>query len=115
MEYIRFFAENWYILLTFISAMILAIIKIIEFIGYPTKKKISEIKDRLLIYVTEAELALGSETGKLKLSQVYDEFCKNFPYVKKWISLEKFNEMVKKVLPTMEELLKKSDIIDMDK
>lgn len=111
LEYMDFFIENWYVLVTFICAIILAISKIVEFIGYPTEKKIREIKDRLLIYVTEAELALGGSTGALKLSQVYDEFCKQFPYVKKWISIEDLEEMVDEVLPTMREILEKHNTL----
>lgn len=108
MEYIRLFIDNWYLIVTFICAIILAIIKIVEFIGYPTAKKKQEIKDRILSYVTRAELELGSKTGELKLSQVYDEFCLNFPYVKKWISYEKFSDMVIEVLPTMRDILEKA-------
>jgi len=105
LEYLEFFAQNWYIIITFICALILGIIKIVEFIGYPTEKKVKEIKERLLIYVTNAEIELGSKTGKLKLSQVYDEFCTKFPYVKKWIPFDKFAAWVDEVLPTMREIL----------
>lgn len=110
-EYMNFFVENWYVITTFICATILAIMKIVEFIGYPTEKKKQEIKERLLSYVTEAELELGSSTGQLKLSQVYDEFCSKFPYVKKWISFEEFGDMVDEVLPTMREILNKNELI----
>ena len=108
MKYLEFFVENWYIITTAIFAMILMIAKIVEFVGYPTEKKKQEIRKRLLTYVTAAEFELGSKTGQIKLSQVYDEFCKNFPYVKKWISLEEFEDMVDDVLPTMREILEKS-------
>lgn len=105
LELMQQFIDNWYIIFTFICALILLVAKIIEFIGYPTKKKVAEIKNRLLAYVTQAEIELGGGTGQLKLAQVYDEFCLRYPYVKKWISLEKFNELVKEVLPTMRDLL----------
>lgn len=109
LEKMQFFTENWYIIVTFICAMILAISKIIEFIGYPTAKKKQEIKDRLLIYVTEAEIMLGSKTGEIKLSQVYDEFCASFPYIKKWLTLDEFKCMVDDVLPTMREILEQKN------
>lgn len=112
LEYMKFFLDNWYIILTAIFALILAITKIVEFIGYPTEKKKAEIRSRLLIWATEAELELGSKTGRLKLSQVYDRFCEAFPYIKKWISLEDFEEMVDEVLPTMRDVLEDKVIIE---
>lgn len=105
LENMKFFIDNWYVIATFICALILCIYKIIEFIGYPTEKKKNEIKDRLLFYVTEAELQLGSGTGRLKLAQVYDYFCDVFPYTKKWYTLEEFEDLVDEVLPTMREVL----------
>lgn len=105
LNFLNFFAENWYVIFTFTCAAILFIIKIVEFIGYPTSKKKAEIKARLLEYVTQAELSLGSGTGKLKLAQAYDYFCEAFPYVKKWFTLEKFSALVDEVLPTMREVL----------
>lgn len=107
LEYLQFFIENWYVIVTFICALILAIMKIVEFIGYPTEKKKKEIKNRLLAYATQAELELGSSTGKLKLAQVYDFFCEAFPYTKKWFTLEQFDALVGEILPTMREILGK--------
>lgn len=108
--YLQLFAENWYIVFTFICALILCIMKIVEFIGYPTEKKKEEIKTRLLEYVTKAEIALGSGTGKLKLAQVYDYFCEAFPYTKKWFTVEEFGELVDDVLPTMREVLNNTSV-----
>lgn len=109
LEKLNFFIDNWYIIATFICALILAITKIIEFIGYPTDKKREEIKHRLLAYVTEAELELGSSTGQLKLSTVYDYFCEAFPHAKKWISFDQFSDLVDEVLPTMREVLENKE------
>ena len=109
LEHLNFFIDNWYIIATFICALILCITKIIEFIGYPTGKKKEEIKNRLLNYVTQAELELGSGTGKLKLAQVYDYFCEAFPYVKKWFTFEQFGALVDEILPTMREVLESTD------
>lgn len=105
LEYMKFFTENWYVITLFVCAIILSVMKIIEFIGYPTEKKIAEIKSRLLIFVTEAEIELGSKTGQLKLSRVYDEFCAKFPYVKKWFTLEQFSALVDEILPIMRDVL----------
>lgn len=109
MENIKFIIENWSVIVTLICACVLIVTRIIEFIGYPTEKKKAEIKSRLLKYVTEAEKDLGSSTGTLKLARVYDEFCKAFPYTKKWISIEKLSNLVDDVLPTMRNILDKSN------
>ena len=107
MNYINIFVENWYLIATAICAAILCVMKIVEFVGYPTEKKKEEIRARLLEYVTQAEIELGSGTGQLKLAQAYDYFCKAFPYTKKWFTLEQFSDLVDEVLPTMREVLDK--------
>lgn len=108
-EKMNFFIDNWYVIVTFICTIILAVSMIIQFIGYPTEKKKQEIKERLLAYVTEAELELGDKTGALKLAKVYDQFCEAFPQTKKWISFEKFSSIVDEVLPKMRDILEKID------
>jgi hypothetical protein len=110
MEYMRLFADNWYIIVAFICAIILSVSKIVEFLGYPTERKQKEIRARLLSFVTEAELELGSKTGELKLAQVYDYFCDAFPYTKKWVSYEQFEDLVDEVLPTMRKILENKNI-----
>lgn len=107
---LTFFSDNWYVITVAIFALILCIIKIVEFIGYPTKKKKEEIKNRLLYYVTAAELELGSGTGRLKLAQVYDYFCKVFPHTKKWFTIDKFSDLVDEVLPAMRDILENKEI-----
>ena len=110
---LEFITDNWYLLVTLICAVILMVSKIIQFLDLPTHKKEEEVKRRLLILCTEAEIALGGETGRLKLSQVYDEFCESYPYLKKWISFETFSEWVDEVLPAMREILE-SKVNDQD-
>lgn len=109
LEKIMFMVDNWYIIFTFLCAAVLCIIRIVQFVGYPTERKKEEIKNRLLEYITQAELALGSGTGELKLAQVYNYFCEAYPYTKKWFTLEQFNDLVDEVLPTMRDILKNID------
>ena len=106
LEFMKFFSENWYVIFTFICAIILLVMKIIEFIGFPTEKKIAEVKHRLLSYVTKAETELGSRTGELKLATTYDYFCKEFPYLTKWIPYEDFKELVDEILPEMRSIIR---------
>lgn len=63
------------------------------------------IKQWLLQAVVQAEKELGSGTGKVKLSAVYDMFIARFPIVSKFISFNTFSSFVDDVLETMREIL----------
>ncbi len=63
------------------------------------------IKQWLLQAVVQAEKELGSGTGKVKLSVVYDMFIARFPIVSKFISFNTFSSFVDDVLETMREIL----------
>lgn len=102
MKVMAYIVENWEVLLALICVVTVAAQKIWEFIGLPTEKKRAEIQSRLLEWVRRAEASLGGETGKFKLAQVYDLFCRQYPYVKKWFSLEQFDRMVQQALSEME-------------
>lgn len=107
---LNFVVNNWSLLIALVCGIILAITKIIEFIALPTQKKISEVKRRLLSWVTNAEVDLGGGTGEIKLAEVYDTFCAEYPHLKKWISLEKFQDMVDESLEKMREILDKDNV-----
>lgn len=67
------------------------------------------IKKWLLQAVVLAEKQLGSGTGKVKLSTVYDMFIVRFPIVSKLISFDTFSSFVDDVLVTMRELLESNN------
>lgn len=75
------------------------------FIDLPSKQKLEMIKKWLLWAIIEAEKELGSGTGKLKLSMVYDKFVKAFPALAKIITIEKFTALVDEVLQEAEHLI----------
>lgn len=62
-------------------------------------------KEWLLLAVTEAEKALGSGTGKLKLRQVYQAFISNFGLFAKFVKFETFEGWVSESLEQMKKLL----------
>jgi hypothetical protein len=66
----------------------------------------------LLQAVIQAEKQLGSGTGKVKLSFVYDMFLTRFPVVSKLISFNTFSSLVDEVLVTMRELLEKNVFVN---
>lgn len=63
------------------------------------------IKEWLLFAVVEAEKALGSKTGKLKLRQVFENFIKLYPFFSKFIKFETFSKWVDKALEEMKKML----------
>lgn len=66
-----------------------------------------------LIYATiEAEKALGSGVGVLKLRQVWENANRIMPFIMKFISFEKFSELVDEALIEMRKLLENNKKID---
>ena len=99
--------ENWMVVFGLAVAVILAAIVVYRFFGMPTDKQVAKIKEWLIWACIEAEKALQSGTGQLKLRQVYDMFCAvpAFSWVAKVISFDVFSEWVSDALITVKEML----------
>lgn len=74
---------------------------IIEFVKLPNENKIANVKEWLKYAVTEAEKALGSGTGQLKLRWVYDLAVKQFPWISQLVTFETFSGWVDEALEWM--------------
>ncbi len=107
----KFVIENWFLIIIAVSVVSVAGIAIYRFLGLPTKTQLEKIKEWLLYAVTKAESELGSGTGTLKLRAVYDMFLATFPDVAKWISFEKFSNLVDCALKQMRENIEKNQNI----
>lgn len=107
----NWFIENWYIILSGIAVITAIIIAICKFFNLPTKAQIESLKNWLLYAVVEAEKALGSKTGTLKLRMVYDMFLTKFAFLAKVISFERFSELVDEALDKMKNLLASNNTI----
>ena len=70
-----------------------------------TDSKKKKITQWLLWAVTQAEVALGSGTGALKLAMVYNMFVTTFPYFSKVISVKTFQKLVDLALNEMRKIL----------
>lgn len=99
--------ENWMVVFGLAVAVILAVLVVYRFFGLPTEKQVEKIKEWLIWACIEAERALQSGTGQLKLRQVYDMFCSvpAFTWVAKLISFELFSEWVSDALATAKEMM----------
>ena len=101
----QFLIDNWSSLLVCILSIALIILSVLNFIRLPKNKQLEKVKQWLLIAVTEAEKALGSGTGRLKLSYVYDLFVTKFPWLAKIVPFETFSNLVDEVLEDMRKLI----------
>lgn len=108
-DFLNFFIENWYFIVTAIVMVVMAGVICWNFFKLPTKEQIAKIKEWLLYAVTEAEKELGGGTGQLKLRQVYDLFVQRFPAVAAVISFDTFSGWVDEALEQMREMLAKNE------
>lgn len=108
-DFLNFFIENWYFIVTAIVMVVMAGVICWNFFKLPTKEQIAKIKEWLLYAVTEAEKELGGGTGQLKLRQVYDLFVQRFPAVAAVVSFDTFSLWVDEALEQMREMLTKNE------
>jgi hypothetical protein len=78
---------------------------IYEFYNLGKEKQIKMLKEWLLLAVVEAEKALGSNTGQIKLRYVYDLFITKFKYLALIISFNQFSLLVDEALVTMRNMI----------
>ena len=99
--------ENWFLLVAIAAALGVSVWAVYRFFGLPTEKQREKVKEWLIWACIEAERALQSGTGQLKLRQVYDMFCSvpAFTWVAKLISFELFSEWVSDALVTAKEMM----------
>lgn len=67
------------------------------------------VKQWLVLAVAEAEKALGSGVGELKLRKVYQKFVSLYPTLAKLITFERFKKWVDKALEQMKTLLENNE------
>lgn len=99
--------SNWYLVIAGIAVIVAVVGACVYFFKLPSTTQIENLKEWLKFAVTEAEKALGSGTGQLKLRMVYDMAIAKFPWLS-FISFTTFNDWVKEALEWMEDQLKKN-------
>ena len=99
--------ENWYLLIGGAAVIALAVYCVMVFFKMPTNKQTAKVKEWLVWGCIEAEKALQSGTGQLKLRRVYNMFCSvpAFTWVAKIISFDLFSKWVSDALVTVKEML----------
>ena len=102
-------AENWYLALTAVVMVVMAVVLVGAVVKLPTKEQVAKIKEWVVYAGTEAEKELGGGTGQMKLRQVYDLFVQRFPAVAAVVSFDTFSLWVDEALEQMRELLAKNE------
>lgn len=97
--------ENWYLIIAAAAVLSIGGYSIYAFVKRPTSAQIQSVKEWLLFAVTEAEKALGSGTGQLKLRCVYNMFIDKFSYLSDIITFDMFSGLVDEALDEMKHLL----------
>ena len=69
------------------------------------RKDTENAKKWLLYACIEAERIFGSQTGKIKLTFVYNQFLTAFPILAKFLSFDEFSKFVDIVLEEMKHLM----------
>lgn len=106
---IEFITSNWLLILLCVAALAVIIWRIVVFVKSPTETQISALKEWLKLAVIDAEAALGSGTGQIKLRAVYDAAIETFPWVAIVVSFDTFSGWVDEALAWMEAYLSENE------
>ena len=109
MDILGFVMNNWLTIILSIAALAVFVVKVVQFVRSPSDKQIENLKEWLKLAVTEAEAALGSGTGQLKLRDVYDMAVEKFPWVGEFITFETFSTWVDEALEWMNNQLESNE------
>ena len=109
MDILGFIMNNWLTIILSIAALAVFVVKVVQFVRSPSDKQIENLKEWLKLAVTEAEAALGSGTGQLKLREVYDMAVEKFPWVGEFITFETFSTWVDEALEWMNNQLESNE------
>lgn len=99
--------ENWFLIVALLSCGVVGICFVFRFLGMPTEKQKKKVREWLVWACIEAERALQSGTGQLKLREVWNLFCAvpAFTWVARVISFEEFSDWVSESLTEAKQML----------
>lgn len=97
--------ENWMVVVGILAVVCGVGVAVYRFFGLPTAQQVAAMKEWLLFACVEAEKALGSGTGQLKLRYVWDLFLGKFPTAARLVSFEVFSLWVDGALEEMRQML----------
>ena len=95
--------NNWFNVVGILVIAVGAIFAGKKFMDKDKAQKIEAIREWLKYGVTVTERALGSNTGKLKLTMLWSIATQQFPFIAKLLTFEDFSRMVDEALAWMKE------------
>ena len=108
---VNFIIDNWPFIGAAIAFVIGGFVSARKFLLQPSSRQIEQILQWLLWAVTEAEGTLGSGTGKLKLSRVYEKFVIAFPWLARIVTVDLFGELVDESIDTLRDMLQNNPCV----
>ena len=109
MKIVKMVIENWVNFFCLIVLMTLAVYTILEFLKLTPKQQMKKLQVALLYMVTEAEKEMGSETGRVKRSMVWEWLVKRFPVITLFLTEEKYDELLEQALIEFRKLLESNE------
>lgn len=88
--------NNWFVVVSVAVAAVVAVFIVIRFFCIPNDKQKAKVKEWLIWACIEAEKALKTGTGQLKLREVWNSFVMipSFSFIAKIVSFEVFETWV---------------------
>lgn len=108
----RFLVENWYLIILLFAVVFVSVVAIKNYLNKPTELQLEALKKWLCMAVVLAEKKFGSNTGQLKLMEVYSYAIQNFPWVASFVEFSTFSKWVDDALEWMNDQLKKNKNIE---
>lgn len=109
MKIVKMVIENWVYFFCLIVLITLAVYAILEFLKLTPKQQMKKLQVALLYMVTEAEKEMGSETGRVKRSMVWEWLVKRFPVITLFLTEEKYDELLEQALIEFRKLLESNE------
>lgn len=103
---LEFIVNYWYLIVTAIAMVIVAISFVIDFIKKSPKERLECVKQWAVYACAMAEAHLGSNTGQMKMKETYDMFLAKFPSLAQQISYETYKNIAEQALLELKEMLK---------
>lgn len=103
--------NNWFLIAAALIAVVALGFNVYYFTKLPSDKQKAKVIEWLVWACIEAEKKLQSDTGQMKLREVYNKFCSNpvFEWTAKIITFDLFSEWVKEALVTAKQMLADND------
>lgn len=106
----KYLINNWFMIVALLAVLFIFFMAVRKWLSKPTAEQIANIKEWLLLAVTEAEKQLGGGTGQLKLRFVYDWAVERFSWVA-LIPFDTFTSWVDEALNEMKKQLAANEAV----